>query len=1410
MDEDEEELRRLLEQYAAMGGTEDLSGLSVDDIYSRIADMNFAKTGMAVPSPATGLINPGSMSDEELRRIIADPMEQVNPYQDPNAEVATEMAMREASAGRSFVQNLTDPKTMAWAASRMAKLAAAGTMNTFDIPAQLAGMYGLGSLGAEQLANMLAPVEPVPSDPVTGEQRGHDFGSSAALDFANDRYMESLEAAGVSPPREVGESLAGIAGMMIPIPGVKVTGPVANMAEFVTPFVMGDNLAPRLAINMGASGTIDQGTRELFADDETYQTAFDLLGVPDVDPDQVDGIALSTLAAGATLPLWGPVAVQSALRMRKPKLTVKKISDLDKMGPENVWTATTAGDVSMSTAVDDIGALERILDRVGIPNYDEVTRQLDMDTQAAGMTRVNEALNSGSMHTVHGDFTVPVAPKHLRDMYDTMPDVVQTEVNKYLMFGDYIDTIRRRQAAGIAQPTDARELARLQGARRQMRATHPMLASFSKSYQEYTEGVRSYLTKGEYAMMTPQMKLTLDREQPHYVPLEMDPVKHSDGLLKRIRDANRSHLYSDELSWLQTRDIKEINFKTIPNRYDAIPEAMSYGHSALTAQLHNNARGAVVDALLQSPISLGGKPLIRKATTKEVDRFPERITRVWRKGKEEYYISDQLIATTLRFDPAILSNPGQVLAYAQRRLFEQGTTGALTVATSPFSIVTAIRDTIAGAALAGKGQKGPGIGTLWAPARILGPKLTKVLSDDIMARLDTGGMAWYLPGMDKASQRQLSGRLANTYQNSMYHMSREAGGVDASIMDERYVVAKGALEEVARTIKDKAPWVSRTYNRTMAPMLAGVAAVFDALNQAPRMDAFIRNVRSGISAEQAARHAKTITGNTRRSGRAFDNQGRRITGDVVNPEIDLLTNPLLAYLAGGARVAIPFVNPTIQGSRRVMQAAGDPFRFAMRNWTFVGMPAVAAYAWNNMLSKDNDEGYDYQDYAFNKRASRDQVMEMYFGLPGLPPERGISIPIAHESTPFMAPFQTLLRHMGGTGPEMTDAITQTGLTILENVAGIGMPPAAASLFSIAGYKAPESIMAPWRNTYDIREDNVGIASENIEQAIRSQFGSLGATGLAVAAAFMDDAEVQDALAEWGNQIMGRTPIAKGLGGWKINSSSFTPMSQQQRKKLDAYNTFLESYDEYFQHEGTVSEDAPAPFFPLENGEQAYVPFSKAGAEPLARPINPLYEMIGGEVRNAFERKDPYGYKTTEAQMKALTRQIQLLRGFNEGRKDDFQKMQELLEVTPEEQAAATAVVEEAQAAYDAFKSDNGGPGVTGNPDAIPAKDALEAAKDQETRLQSDAELKQFLEDNDIDLSNRFDVVRLTNLLEGRRVDLMKYQLEIINEIEDDMTKELQAQGMMGPEDHFSIEKHLAPMADPTGAWSPLPKQPSPL
>jgi hypothetical protein len=85
-----------------------------------------------------------------------------------------------------------------------------------------------------------------------------------------------------------------------------------------------------------------------------------------------------------------------------------------------------------------------------------------------------------------------------------------------------------------------------------------------------------------------------------------------------------------------------------------------------------------------------------------------------------------------------------------------------------------------------------------------------------------------------------------------------------------------------------------------------------------------------------------------------------------------------------------------------------------------------------------------------------------------------------------------------------------------------------------------------------------------------------------------------------------------------------------------------------------------------------------------------------------------------------------------------------------------------------------------------------AAQDEISRLEQFEDTAKYLKANNLDMSNRFDVNRLIQKLEGNRVSIMRSQLKIIKQVEDDLTVQMQAKGLLPPGRRFSFSQDLAP------------------
>jgi hypothetical protein len=1347
-------------------------------------------------------VNPQSVPDDQMAQML----QTGKTFADPAFEQAMqhEDAMRWRSDGRPLVENLIDPNTAVWAAQRVLKQTMAGAVSAINVPSTLASLYGLGSLGAEKVADLVNPV----NKPVDGKPPAvHDYGSKSAFEFANEQYMHALEDAGVTPPRNMDEKLANIAGMMIPIPGAPELKGGMSILEGITPMIIGKgNLAPKVAFNFAANLGMDQAAHAFF--NHTPTEADGTTGPVDDSSWAGKAATMAGIAVAATMPFWAPAAWAHVAQIKRVPTVVKPIEDITHGGPVGLHTITTSKDLAKAATFNDVDPLKDIAKRAGVTDIDLINSTLDHDTHASAAVKVNNALHTGQMRTSFGNFQTPIPPQALADAYHQLPPQAAQDFDKYLKLGSYVDDIRLRASNGKPKANDRAELVQAQTTRNQLRMQYPQLADWSKGWQQYTENLRKFKASGPYGTYSNRARRVAQFDHPQYVPhvpLNVDPTAPVMTRLSQAAEAEAGGLPG----WVQKHDYTTSTLAGLDNQQPAVDTLMQYGRSVLTEQMKNNVRGTYVDQMIKSAINQSGTKLIRKVDGKTASKFAPWATSVTKNGRTSHYLMERWVTQALKLDPYSLSGL-PALAANMRRASETAITGVL----SPvFPITIGIRDAQAAFSNAAPGWKGPGWSVLAEPAKILGAKAAVGINDLVNSNIGKTVASWGLPGIDPQSMAQLSARMTAAYQNSLYHAIQTVGGANASLLRENVKYKNwGLFNQAMKEAQAKLPAVlPGAYKYAVAPIFHGLFEVMSAVAESPRQNFIRRNIgKHGLA--DAVVEGRSITGDTMRRGRSYDANGRLIRGDVVDPEYRLLTDNI-GRATAAARTLVPWANPTIQGLYRRGQAAAQaPARTLGRAWMVTGLPALATYAWNTFWSKNNPDGHDYVDYQMNHRPTDTQVGEHYIAVPGLPPERGMTLPIPQEDMTLLAPFLTMLHHFGGSSQEMQDAMTQVGMGILDRAGSIAMPPIIQAGAATMGVHAPSNIF-PFGDPYNIREDNVGIASENVEAAIRAMFGATGTTAMNLAYDITHggdpDRVVQDALTD----VAARTPVVGGLGGWKdAGSAYFTPIGQSESKKYEQFNKFTQAYDKWFG-KNDVNQPNNDSSEPNENGftdpvtgkDEAIAPEGFAPT-PLTRPTNPLYPLIGDMVMTMMYGKTPDGavpFLNTQRKLGIMSDQARLLKGMRAGNAKAWGDWQKQLD------GATDKTVADANAEYQAAYSDyqdkwyKKTTGITPgeNPPAEMAKrnvDRLKANADAKARW---LETAKFLMQNKIDMTNPFDVTRLYNLTANDQVQLMRIQIKNIQDVEDQMTQLLQSKGYYPPDRKFSFAD-LDPMANPVQGVTP--------
>ena len=1083
----------------------------------------------------------------------------------------------------------------------------------------------------------------------------------------------------------------------------------------------------------------DQTVRELTDTDvDTYNTIFDIARVTDdsgtvaMDPRLAIGLGI---IGGMG---FSPAAISSLSRRVVPSRSrVRSLDEITPDAPPDIESVETGRDYATTILMDTQQPLGDIYERSGGVNPESLRERVDTDTHSGGATRVEEALNTGVMTFQDGsDFSAPIAPRTLRQRADQLDPQTRQDVNDFIILGDMTDDLRIAIRDGIgdraANVVNLRQ--RLREAQDIQQRT-PVVTDFANQYRSVTNAARDML---DGQLLSRDARLKLDQERPNYVPLEIGDIDQSAPLGRRLQQAEASVGQPRSEDWFVKRRESLATYDRT-RRTDPFEVLENYLKASMNSRLKNDTRRAYVDGLRANPNSVKS---IRKARPTEEGAYASRVVPVYRNGKREAYISTQLQADLLRFDPYIAKHP---IMQSVKRTAEQTVTGPLS---GFFAFTTAMRDMVAGAVLRPKGVAtgGPIAVTRAAGMQMLARAQdaiargiqTRVMNDTVLGRIASR------TGLDRMAQS-----MADAYAKSYYHLANSQGGFSASQMVNQIEVSNRMFQQVIDTITSSRVTNNAVTNNmltrfgasTVRGVAEGFVGIFNSIQEAPQFASVVKQLDKGVDAKTAVRNARQIAGDVTRSGRVYRADGNKIGADIVND------NDMLALI--GARVSGPlqftresamFFNPMVQGTRRLLASfIDDPVGTNLRAWTYVGIPTLAAYTWNEML------GEEYNDYAVLRRSSRDAVMNLYIGRPGLPPEQGIEIPLPHEMLLFSGPFIRAMYSMGRgeSSEEFNRAMIATGQTIGLSSLDVSYPQVMVAIASAAGIGGVDSFFGT--SGYAVREDNIGVFSQNTENVIRDLFGVVGAVGLEAAFA-VQASEGEDFNAFYDTvmtEYLRRAPIAHNmLGLQEPGSPYFSEVGQYNMEKTDAILRFRQIYDEFYNPD-RFNEDGTRRLlstgFTTNRFDEDYegLPNAYFGPSLQQAPTNPLIERFGARVRTYLQTNAETGITGIESRIRNYNKALRELRSYTVGH----------------------------DTSYETF---------------------MEGLEGQESPV------RELVEELNIDPTNHHGRVQLMHAVANEMSHLFAAQQAIYQQVEGEFTEELRAEGTFGPNDTFKIEEHLRP------------------
>jgi len=271
----------------------------------------------------------------------------------------------------------------------------------------------------------------------------------------------------------------------------------------------------------------------------------------------------------------------------------------------------------------------------------------------------------------------------------------------------------------------------------------------------------------------------------------------------------------------------------------------------------------------------------------------------------------------------------------------------------------------------------------------------------------------------------------------------------------------------------------------------------------------------------------------------------------------------------------------------------------------------------------------------------------------------------------------------------------------------------------------------------------------MEKLARTLFANVGQTAVELATAMSSDFSFETMQQTLYNNVVKRAPIVKNLTGNKATSVGFSIPAEYNKDKWRAVEEFRDYWDAFYNPK-RMNEDGLE--MPSSKGKytqdkglldgQKDLPYLMIGQNQMAQPTNPLYQVVGPVLVEKIQQNE-IGMTGITDRDNTYARIAARIRKFNAGDRDALREWQANLNgLTPE---------------------------------------------DAETK-----QLKELLEDLNVDLAKYDDRVKLLNYIEGERSHLIKIQLDVFSEVEKEVTEILRKKKIIAQDEEFMVEKHLKP------------------
>src|SRR5258705_5795107 len=374
------------------------------------------------------------------------------------------------------------------------------------------------------------------------------------------------------------------------------------------------------------------------------------------------------------------------------------------------------------------------------------------------------ATETGRMETPAFRFQAPVS---LADMQRTFTPVMR----QYIVALDTLESLveRSRLPQFTAGPRNPRpglptiggqNFQQVAAIVRAIEQANPEVRPAARAWEQWNRAVRKFNSTGEYS--------TIPVNNPNPNPALPN---------KSVAYMNAQHRF--EVPWLGREQERGITMAERIQTQDPIQMQSRYSKIALKERLENEAIGQYVDAMRQAKpasfVRVGRNPQEAAEILAENPRYRKNTVSFYRRGVQETYTTDPLLADALKMDPYTITSGGGQLIYGTKRALEFGATGLGAPFFAPTSL---LRNWQIGKYTADEGYRTPTlIGSLRAIPQQLYPQIALGISRTLEG--GSGGMLARFAG--QAWVDSLAQTLAGHYNSSLYAQLRRVGSARGSI-----------------------------------------------------------------------------------------------------------------------------------------------------------------------------------------------------------------------------------------------------------------------------------------------------------------------------------------------------------------------------------------------------------------------------------------------------------------------------------------------------------------------------------------------------------------------------------------------------------------------------------------------------